>query len=335
MEPRSGGLRVRRPRFVSGAAVSAIVVASMVLLIAAQVGWTAEPAGPPQAALGVGIARSAEGEGVQVLAVAPGSPADKAGLRPGDRIVSLDGKKITEPKELIEIIRKEKPGAKVEIGYSREGKENTVAAVLSKRRPFFGRFPEEFGRPWMSRRAEGQEENEEKEQEEQEAETHHQRPWLGVVLNETEEGPGALVEIVEPGSPAAQAGLRPGDTLLAINAKKVASPEDAVEILEAMKPGSKVNLRVNREGKESTVKATLGSMPPFPGRGPAFGPPMMLYEHQRLAKEAEQRQRIEAALRQLRQEVQSLRKEVEELKSSQAKKPETPAPPAKKGKVRT
>jgi S1-C subfamily serine protease len=103
-----------------------------------------------------------------------------------------------------------------------------------------------------------------------------QRPGLGVELiaDQTARNlrvdKGALVLNVYPGSPAAQAGLRPtsqtrtgrirlGDVIVAIDDKPVEKANDFFDILESYKIGDTVTLTVNRDGEEKTLKAKLGS----------------------------------------------------------------------------
>ena len=62
------------------------------------------------------------GSGVTVSSVVPGSPADQAGLKVGDTITSVDGKKVTKGAELVADIASRKPGSKVNLTFLRNGK---------------------------------------------------------------------------------------------------------------------------------------------------------------------------------------------------------------------
>ncbi|MGH3320748.1 MAG: S1C family serine protease [Streptosporangiaceae bacterium] len=66
--------------------------------------------------------------------ILPGGPADKAGLKPGDIIVKLDGKEVTSPTELIVDIRAHVPGDRVSLTYRRDGTEHTVHLALAASR---------------------------------------------------------------------------------------------------------------------------------------------------------------------------------------------------------
>lgn len=81
---------------------------------------------------------------------------------------------------------------------------------------------------------------------------------------------GALVAEVVPGSPAAAAGVKPGDVILAFQGERIQNPHDLTRRVAATPPGSKVTLRVARTGGETTVDATLARLkdaPPTAGGG--------------------------------------------------------------------
>lgn len=70
------------------------------------------------------------GETREDLAVLPGSPADKAGLRENDIILELNGEKITTRRPLFEIIREYSPGDEVELKVFQKGEELDIEVVL-------------------------------------------------------------------------------------------------------------------------------------------------------------------------------------------------------------
>src|SRR6185369_3337846 len=97
------------------------------------------------------------------------------------------------------------------------------------------------------------------------------RGWLGVGiqplgrdlrqalgLGELE---GALVADVQRNSPAEKAGLKRGDVVVALNGKPVAEPGALSREIAMMKPGTDVQLRVNRDGKERNVDVRIGQLP--------------------------------------------------------------------------
>ena len=66
---------------------------------------------------------------------------------------------------------------------------------------------------------------------------------------------------ISPGSPAAQAGLQPGDTITAINGTPVATTDQFIATIDGYQPGKTVTLSINRSGQSKQVKVTLGSRP--------------------------------------------------------------------------
>jgi S1-C subfamily serine protease len=72
---------------------------------------------------------------------------------------------------------------------------------------------------------------------------------------------GVLVMTVGPKSPAAAAGLQPGDIILSVGGTPTPTPSDLYAALRQHKPGEKVDVRVLRAGAERTVSVTLGDRP--------------------------------------------------------------------------
>ncbi|HEV8371699.1 MAG TPA: PDZ domain-containing protein, partial [Actinomycetota bacterium] len=89
-----------------------------------------------------------------------------------------------------------------------------------------------------------------------------QTGYLGVSMTDPTSGrAGALVQEVQPDSPAAKAGLRVGDLVVAIDGKAVESYDELASQIRAHKPGDKVTLKVVRDGSETEVSATLTQRP--------------------------------------------------------------------------
>ncbi|MCR4301211.1 MAG: Do family serine endopeptidase [Sulfuricaulis sp.] len=74
-----------------------------------------------------------ESKGVVVVGVVRGGPAHQAGLQPGDVLVSIDGKKISETREALLNISGHKPGSTVKLEILREGKSMMLQATATER----------------------------------------------------------------------------------------------------------------------------------------------------------------------------------------------------------
>jgi serine protease Do len=71
---------------------------------------------------------------------------------------------------------------------------------------------------------------------------------------------GALVNRVVAGGPAARAGLRDGDIVLEVNGRKVSSSSQLRNTVAAIAPGTRIPLKVFRQGKELTVDVAIGNL---------------------------------------------------------------------------
>ena len=103
------------------------------------------------------------------------------------------------------------------------------------------------------------------------------RGWLGVSVQDLppEEpgrrgGPasrGVLIAGVERGSPAARAGIRQGDQVVAINGERVETSRALVRNIAAVPPGQTVRLSVLREGRPTEIPVQVGRRPPVQPAG--------------------------------------------------------------------
>ena len=72
---------------------------------------------------------------------------------------------------------------------------------------------------------------------------------------------GVKVNIVAPGTPAAEAGLQPADSITAVNGKAIADAESLQAALKKTSPGEKIQLTISRGGQQQTLSTTLGRRP--------------------------------------------------------------------------
>jgi hypothetical protein len=83
-------------------------------------------------AIGVTVVERS-GMGVRVVGVVRQSPAGQAGIRPGDTIIEVDGRRVDSPPELVSVIQSSEPGQTVELAVIRDGREHAVPVRLATR----------------------------------------------------------------------------------------------------------------------------------------------------------------------------------------------------------
>ena len=200
-----------------------------------QLGVVIQPMGR-DAAKALGIA---DGNGALVAEVQPDSPAARAGILRQDVIRSINGQTIHESSDLPPIVGAMAPGAKVVVELIRDGKPRTVTATLNaldERVANAGDGDDDASpRPAAAAQANplgivGEDMD------------AQQRSRLGL-----QAGEGVLVARVE-GIAAREAGLRPGDVVLAVGRNTVASAGALNAQLRGLKPGQAVMLLVRRGG---------------------------------------------------------------------------------------
>ena len=162
-------------------------------------------------------------EGALVSQVEPGSPAAKAGLKVGDVITELDGQKVTDASQLQIEVGQKHPGSTIKLQVLRDGKSVSVPVTL-----------EEMG-------------SRDREDSEAASNDHGKPRWgLGLAdmtpeLRQQVQAPsdihGAIIERVQPGSAADNAGLQRGDVIVEVNRKPVENSADVQKALSAVPKG--------------------------------------------------------------------------------------------------
>jgi serine protease Do len=173
--------------------------------------------------------------GALVRSVDRDGPAAAAGIQPGDVIVRYNSKPIADSNELTALVSRSTPGTTVPIDVIRNGQERTVNVRIA---PL----------------------------EQSQTETHQSAADAGFGMSLQDLTPqfrtqlqlpagrsGAVVTNVDPGSPAAAAGLRPGDVVLEVNRMPVRSAADVAAALRRVKEGETAFALVWRKGQEVFV----------------------------------------------------------------------------------
>ena len=86
--------------------------------------------------------------------------------------------------------------------------------------------------------------------------------WLGIAVDDTVVTGRLVVVEVAPGGPAAKAGVRPQDMLLAINGNQLRNGDEMAAALAAITPGQQVKMAVGRENRVEDVVAQASARPP-------------------------------------------------------------------------
>jgi serine protease Do len=165
-----------------------------------------------------------EAGGVLIAEVQKDGPADKAGIKSGDILIELDGKKITDISQFRQDVAQILPNTKTKLVLFRDGKNRTVTVTV-------GEFPEDGS-------AEGDEVGSEQNLEK-----------YGFAIQELtqdlarrfgyEAEQGVIISEVFSGSAAEEKGLRPGMLIMEVNRIEVSSVK---RFEEAMKKGKDGNL---------------------------------------------------------------------------------------------
>jgi membrane-associated protease RseP (regulator of RpoE activity) len=87
-----------------------------------------------------------------------------------------------------------------------------------------------------------------------------QNAWLGVEMVNSANG-GVLVAKVIPGSPAAAAGIKPGDVITQIDTEPIAAPAIAAAAIDGLQPGDQVDIQLQRGANAYTAHVTLATQP--------------------------------------------------------------------------
>jgi len=140
------------------------------------------------------------GDGLMVHSVVENSPAEEAGIEPGDIILEIEGQPVHRSEDVQEIVNSVEEGEEITLLLLRNGQEEEI------------RLEPEF-------------------------DPEKQRRLIGVFLAWWN-----IVSQVEEGSPAYEAGLRPGDAILSINGQGVYNDESMSSALRSVEEGEEINL---------------------------------------------------------------------------------------------
>jgi len=141
---------------------------------------------------------------------------DRIGLQDGDRVVSINGRRVSSVQDFNRLYAGVQAGQRGAIVVYRDGDQETL---------------------YWTPRQNSQASHSQSQQ--------HGQAFLGVQLDDRYDD-SAVVKAVYRGSPAEQAGLRPGDTIVSLNGQEVGSAHDLTDIVGDMQPGEQVRLQIAR-----------------------------------------------------------------------------------------
>lgn len=215
--------------------------------------------GARRAMLGVNLGAEEAGGGVRVNSVSPGGPAAEAGVKSGDVIVAIEGRKVATGRELVKVMEDVEPGQKVALELRRDGKPVKVTVEARKLDHMFfagravampdiaiGALPampslrgaELPGAHWLLEQW-------------GDAEFVTLTPGLGRYFG-TEKG-----VLVARAPEDSTLGLQDGDVIVAIGGREPQNSRHAMRILRSYQPGESVEIRVLRDRRAQTLTAKV------------------------------------------------------------------------------
>jgi M6 family metalloprotease-like protein len=181
---------------------------------------------PNRPFLGIEVAADASGRLV-VAELAASSPAAKAGVRKGDKLVRIGGVAVSDETALQRELSTKLPGDQVTLTLVRQDVELTATAVLAA-----------LSKPAIAPK---------------------QQTVSGLEVAKAKEGPGLAIEKIVPDSPAAKADLKVGDVIVKVDGTEVSVPAKLSEIVAAKKPGESITLAMLRGPWRADIKVVLAN----------------------------------------------------------------------------
>jgi serine protease Do len=180
--------------------------------------------------------------GIVINVVDPGSPAERAGLKRGDVILSVDGKPIKDADQLVAIVSESEIGKRLQVGYLRDGKRLTAEVEVGDRNKIVAEAEEDRGNQGGETPSEGSSgilglsvKSLTRDQAQELVDQLHLDSKQGI-----------LVMNVQPGGFASDLGVQHGDVILSINHHAVASAEEFNRLQSSLKSGEDVLLLIAR-----------------------------------------------------------------------------------------
>jgi type II secretory pathway component PulC len=231
---------------------------------------------PQRAVLGVLIpddVENGESRGVRLLAVTPGSGAEKAGLKAGDLVTGLNGRSLaaegkkSPQKHMKEVMRALKAGAEVKVDYERDGRARSTTVTTQAPEPDIAMAPLPMIQEWLH------------------GDDHDKGPMAGIPwfqfrgpairgleLARLDEDLGAYFKtrdgvLVVKAPKSGALGLKSGDVIQKIDGVNVSEPVTVLDKLRSRGEEQVVKLDIMRQGRRMEVQGKV------PVADPMMAPP--------------------------------------------------------------
>lgn len=227
-------------------------------------------------------------QGIVILHVAPGSPAEQAGLEPGTIILSINGREVNSPQALKDAINEYEVGDSITLTVQDGEQTKDITATLADSGPYlgvnvgpsggfshfrgegFGELPHGFVVPGLPNSPDSP------------GAPDAPEGMMPFEFHFDEFGPdqfpfdefgrphdhyfdllgrSALIMSVVEDSPAAAAGLLPGDAIVAANGQPIADSQQLIDVIAGLVPGDDLSLEVQRGDESLSIELSLDSHP--------------------------------------------------------------------------
>jgi serine protease Do len=183
--------------------------------------------------------------GALVGEVVPNSPSQKAGIKTGDVITAVNGKKVSDARELRLMIGSMAPGTNVQMEVNREGQTKTFNVELAEMPPGAAgqgveAAPEESAQPQKTTVFGG-------------VAVADITDDIRSALNLPKDLQGAVIAEIDADSPAGKTGLREGDVIQEVNKQPVRNAKDLFALSKKLKANEKILIRVYSQGRSGYV----------------------------------------------------------------------------------
>ena len=164
-----------------------------------------------------------QARGALINDIMKGSPAEKAGIRQGDVITVFNGADVKDPSHLQRLVAETGIGKPVKVNVFRDGRALELSLTLTS---------SDMAPKQRSGTGGG--------------ESQGRADQFGLVVDDSEEGDGAVVVDVSKRGAAAEAGIRRGDVIVSVNRTRVADAADYQRAVRLARPGSTLTVLVQR-----------------------------------------------------------------------------------------